>query len=144
MTSSVSLPKPTAYQEVRAANHRTQKIGGCCLELTHNLIYTAVVDSELARNIVCGRRIFTNAAKEIVRDLLERSPALSKSTGIECGKPALMLPSVDPGEYSFVSRSHHKPPRVTSFIWLVVHSLPRSQRRHFVVCRLSGGSMRPG
>jgi hypothetical protein len=104
MTSSLAFTKPSANREVSVSHVRLARIGLFRVLnwnwLSFNFIIT-IVDSEIQRGIVYGRKFMTDTAKLVVEQLLEAEN--KDPRGMDCGIPTLMLPSPKEKHYSYVS-----------------------------------------
>jgi hypothetical protein len=106
----------------------------------------AVVDAEVGTKISIAPKVMTEAAKFKVRELYllnKKQKQRICASGMECGNPALMLPSTKPLHYSFVSQSSYMPQsfRKIDIIQVVVFSVSTAERSNLLVCRVSGWSV---
>ena len=86
MTSQLSIKKPTLRCELTVASVKPPW-------------WRCVVDSEAAQGIKARAKTFTELAKHKVRRLLELT---EEQPSVEETSPALMAPSVDEKDYSYV------------------------------------------
>lgn len=100
------------------------------------------VDAEALKGSTAGKKVLTDAAKHHIKIFLG---AVGEATaaGPEPTNPSLMLPSVDPEEYSMVDLLASLTCPKMTFREPVVFSLSRPGLSDPVVCRMSGRNLLP-